>query len=168
MEVNRKILLYIAYLNNKSISELAAKNDIPQSNLSKWFNGKKGGYVKEEKIDRMAKSLGVDYKACKLLPGIHRWIISDYKEEVPLVFTLNSLSPGGGELILIRVNLYPSKGNKGNFEGNSMAAEEEPGWRRYAVLPDSKEYIVIIPYDHSFRIIVDMFAPYFRIEKELK
>jgi len=165
MAINRKLLLYIANLNDKSISELAAKNDIPQSNLSKWFNEKKGGYVREEKIDRMAKSLGVDYKTGKFLPGIHWWRVLTSKEGVPFVTILNSLSPAGGELVFVRIET--------DYEDTSVAAEGAPEWGGdpyYVTGGVYVEYIVVIPYDRSFRLIVDIGEPsaFYCIENELK
>lgn len=166
MALNRKILLNIAYLSDKSISELAAKNDIPQSNLSKWFNGKKGGYVKEEKIDRMAKSLGVDYKTDKFLPGIHRWKVLTY-EGIPLVFTLSSLSPGGGDLVLVRITINP-------YEVDDVSSEEDMSLETaFDIVINGGAhlaYIVAIPYDRSFRLIIDIASPmaFSRIKEELK
>ena len=168
MALNRKILLNIARLSDKSISELAAKNDIPQSNLSKWFNGKKGGYVKEEKIDRMAKSLEVDYKTGKFLPGIHRWKVLTY-EGIPLVFTLSSLSPGGGDLVLVRITINPYEVD--DISSKDIVCRHVPdivinGEARGAHLA----YIVAIPYDRSFRLIIDIASPmaFSRIKEELK
>lgn len=142
---------------------LANENDISQANLSRWFKGQKGGYVKEEKIERMAQYLGVDYKTGKFLPGVHRWKVITYKG-IPLVPTLiiptlSSLSPGGGDLVLI-----------GTTIPRDLLAEQEMAFD--VVINGGKHlaYIVAIPYDRSFRLIIDIASPmaFSHIREELK
>jgi transcriptional regulator with XRE-family HTH domain len=74
MAVDRKLLLFIAKLKKISILKTATANDISQAQLSRFFGGKKGGYLGEEKIEKVSRFLGVDYKTGKLLPGVHRWL----------------------------------------------------------------------------------------------
>ena len=70
--------------------------------MSKWFNGKKGGYVSEEKISRVAIQLGIDSKIGKMLSGIHRWTIpSETTSDVEKAeYIIRELCPGG-------VGVYP-------------------------------------------------------------
>jgi len=142
MKINRRSLLIIANkLKGISISELAEKNDIPQSNLSKWFNEKKGGYVREEKIERMAKYLGLDYKTDKLLPGIHRWYLYS-KDSKIFIEPLNSILPAGGEILPIRFCLNPE--NLYETEG-----------KVYSVGGEYRFYFVAVPHDRSCRILIE-------------
>jgi len=73
MAIDRNLLLFIARLKKISILKMATANDISQAQLSRFFGGKKGGYLGEEKIEKVSRFLGVDYKTGKLLPGVHRW-----------------------------------------------------------------------------------------------
>lgn len=100
MPIDRKILLNITRLKGISVMRLANENDISQANLSRWFKGQKGGYVKEEKIERMAKYLGLDYKTGKLLPEIHRWR-EGFNQGKLFIETLNLISPEGGIIVPI-------------------------------------------------------------------
>lgn len=142
IDMTRHSLLTIANkLKGISISELARENDIPQSNLSKWFHEKKGGYVKKEKIEKMAKYLGVDFKNSKLLPGIHRWYFY-YKDPKIFIEPLNSVLPAGGEILPIRFCLNP-------------ASLYETEGKVYSVAGEYRFYFVAVPHDHSCRILIE-------------
>lgn len=160
MTIDRRVFLTIANkLKGISISELAKENDIPQSNLSKWFHGKKGGYVKEEKIERVAKYLGLDYKTGKLLPEIHHWYIYWIDSKI-FIEPLNSVSPAGGELIFVRFCL-----NQEHFY--------ETEGKVYGVGGEYRFYLVAIPHDYSCRILIEIgFDPpddfFLSIDSELK
>jgi len=73
MYMDRTMLLFISKLREISILRMAKVNNISQAQLSRFFGGKKGGYLGEEKIEKISRFLGVDYKTGKLLPGVHRW-----------------------------------------------------------------------------------------------
>lgn len=73
MAIDRRMLLYLSKFKKISILKMATANDISQAQLSRFLGGKNRGYLGEEKIERISKFLGVDYKTGKLLPGIHRW-----------------------------------------------------------------------------------------------
>lgn len=100
MAVERKILFNIATLKDISVMKLADENEISQANLSRWFKNQKGGYVREEKIERMASYLGVDYKTGRLLPGLHRWR-GGWRQGELFIETLNLISPEGGMVVPI-------------------------------------------------------------------
>lgn len=160
MTVNRSSLLTIANkLKGISISELAKGNDISQSNLSKWFNEKKGGYVSEEKIIRMLKSLGVDYKTGKFLQEIHRWYIYS-KDPKIFIEPLNSVLSAGGELIPVRFCL--------NKEISYLTEGEV-----YDIGGEYRFYFVAVPHDRSCRILIEIgFDPtddfFLSIDSELR
>ena len=85
--------------------KLANENEISQANLSRWFKNQKGGYVKEEKIERMATYLGVNYISGKLFPGVHKWSLpSPTREHISRCEkTVQTLMPGGGTIFQIRL-----------------------------------------------------------------
>lgn len=105
MSIEREILLNIAVLKNISVMKLANENEISQANLSRWFKNQKGGYVKEEKIERMATYLGVNYISGKLFPGVHKWSLpSPTREHISRCEkTVQTLMPGGGTIFQIRL-----------------------------------------------------------------
>jgi transcriptional regulator with XRE-family HTH domain len=150
MPVDKRILFNIARLKGLSVMKLANENDISQANLSRWFKGEKGGYVKEEKIERMAKYLGINYKTGEILPGIHRWSAADSEEGVPFVIILNLLSPAGGDLVLVRITDVPLEVSFVTEDKTSLGGPIEVLSGRV-----EQEYIVVIPYDRSFRLIFE-------------
>ncbi|BAM06270.1 hypothetical protein [Leptospirillum ferrooxidans] len=104
MTLERKMLLNISNLKGISTMRLANENDIPQANLSRWFKSQKGGYVKEEKIERMAKYLGLDYKVGKLFPGVHRWTVPSHliEDVLQVESIVQKFLPGGGTIYPVR------------------------------------------------------------------
>lgn len=144
MAIEREILLNIAVLKNISVMKLANENEISQANLSRWFKNQKGGYVKEEKIERMATYLGVNYKSGKLFPGIHRWNGVEWGTSEIFVKTISALSPGGGEFYVIKevLNTY-------------FTQDTEEFVEKDAEFVKSHDFLVSVPFDQSFRIISD-------------
>lgn len=144
MAVEREILFNISKLKNISVMKLANETGISQANLSRWFKNQKGGYVKEEKIERMATYLGVNYKSGKLFPGIHRWNGVESGTSENFIKSINALSPRGGEFYVIKevLNTYVT-------QDIEEFVEED------AEFVKSHDFLVSVPFDRSFRIISD-------------
>ena len=158
MSVDRTILFNLSKLKEISVLKLANETGINQANLSRWFKGDKSGYVSAEKLGKVAKYLGLDYRTGKLFPKVHRWSFLP-EDSITALYTLNSLAPQGGEILFFSVALDPPRPE---YTGD---LEEEVICRSFAY----DHFSVALPNDDSFRVLLNVNEDfYYLIESELE